>query len=181
MEQSNKPQWLIDAEKAMQEFNETPASKMTDGEINRSSWARSNGLGKQHLSGKTKEMVSKGHKTKKEGYYKSEAFRKKQGKFGKRGGKKRSQLPDFEECIRNAVEKSLESRAIVRHEKYTNILNSIAKEEFSSKEIHDATNALGYEKSINLRFMIKNGYIEKSYNGTPGSKTDVTRYKRIQK
>lgn len=133
-----------------------------------------------HESGKTKSMIDKGNETKrKNGFYKSDKWSKLQSTKGKKGGKSRSEQESFKEATELAIKNSLESRKIVRDNKYTHVLDSINKEEFSKKDIDDTVKILGYEKGINIRFMIKNLYIERCYEGTKGSKFDLPRYKRI--
>lgn len=176
----NKPQWLIDAEKAMEDFSNTKYANMTDANISRASWAKDYGIGKKHEEGKTKQIIQKGLDTKKKkGFYQSEAWLSKQSKKGKKGGAALVDSGNWKDNLDKAIDNSLAARKVARHEKYTKVLNYITKEEFSAGDIKQALLELGYEKAINIRFMIKNNYIEKCYIGTPGSKVDVTRYKRI--
>lgn len=141
--------------------------------------SENNVFGNFHKNGKTEDMLKKSVQTKKDnGYYQSSVHKNVSSVGGIKGGVSRSLLPDFKEHIKKAVNNSIEARALIRHQKYTAILDIIKKEEFTDEDINNALKELNYEKGVNVRFMIKNNYIEICYEGTKRLKSDPKRYKK---
>lgn len=201
MENTNKPQWLIDAENEIKNFENTEFGKLSDKEFNfkeKQSNAGTNGGNKAKETGQVYEAAVKGREI----YSTDPRLKTNAQKMGNTQGKKNVESGHLAK-VRNPKKSGAVSGSIIRHcnrcgkelkgnaamnmhtsyHKTFDNISLLIKDSFSIKQLKNIlitellfTDTLAFKKASS--YANDKYYSIKIYNGTIGSNNDVSIYKK---